>query len=91
MRYLQTTMSEFKSDVKIDTLVRIYILDILCVSEDYMDVWQTAITTFLQNNEDMIDKWMKIDDNSEYLRIGRESRISFVDNKSDEKVFSDIS
>lgn len=89
-RYLQTLEISSWKDMKLDLLKKIYILDILWLCDEYVNSMWIVINKMINSYWDILQMWVNIDDNKKYFELWVENRTIFVENKTDEKIFTDI-
>lgn len=90
LKYMEIKNIDFKSDIKMNLLKKIYILDVVWISDEYLDVFVKVIDEIVIKYSDILTKWINIDDNKQYLKIWEENRKDFVDTKTEETIFADI-
>jgi hypothetical protein len=69
LKYLQIEQKSLNIDLKLNLLKRIYILDIICISEDYIDIVSELIDNLLEKYDKIFTKWISIDNNNKYLSL----------------------
>ncbi len=90
LKYLEIKNLDFKSDIKINVLKKIYILDVIWISDEYLEIFVDIIDQIKTKYSDILTKWINMDDNKQYLKIWEENWKDFVDTKTDESIFADI-
>jgi hypothetical protein len=70
LTHLQKEASEAQIDLKLQALKKIYILDVLNLSESYLDVFDRMIEKLLIRYHPILNLWISLDDNKKYFGIG---------------------
>lgn len=88
--YLLTLGQENNKVYNIQLINRIYCLDVLWVSEEYVNQFLVIIDILSLSYFQILKTWINIDDNKEYLSLAAENWQLFIDWKSDEKILTEI-
>lgn len=89
-RFLELYELDSWKDLRLNIVKRIYLLDILGLSDEYVDWFDVILEELLDEYKDILDMWINIDDNKQYFELWVDNRLLFVENKLDEKLFSDV-
>jgi len=84
--FLRSQNDLVKTNLNLDNLFKIYIVDILCLDEDYKKELIIIIEELYSKFYEIMSNWVSIDDNKEFLRIWYENWTSFNQNKIKEDV-----
>ncbi len=90
-KFLESKEQEIWKDLKLNSLKNIYIYDILWISQDYYYLVDYVLNNLLDEYEDILIKWINIDDNVTYFNFWYENWVNFIEWKSFDKIISDIS
>lgn len=88
--YLLKEGEEAKIDLQIHALKRIYIIDVLNVSEEYYQVFDEMLDDLWFEYADILKKRISIDDNTKYLSIGLGNRMSFIEGKEIAQILTEV-
>ena len=75
----------------IESLIRIYIQDIINIQTEYKEVFEETIKSLLERFWGILQKRVSIDDNKEVFILLWNNRIKFIENKSSEEIIKSIS
>lgn len=85
LTYLRDETHTKNANIDTETLIRLYIQDILNMDEYYLHKIMDIINSLQADFNEIVKHWIEIDDNKDYLKIGADNRIRFSANKSIEE------
>lgn len=88
--FLKSEEIKHNTNFNLSILKKIYIIDVLWISENYVEVFDKIIDILATNYNDLLEKWIKIDNNIKYFLIWLENWMWFIDNKDEDKLISEI-
>lgn len=91
LKYLELEQNNLWVDLKLNTLKKIYIIDIIWITDDFYLFFEDFINMSLDRYSDILSKWISIDSNDKYFTIWLEDWQTFIEMKDDDKILSDIS
>lgn len=78
-------------DLHLDTLKKIYIYDIVWISQDYYYLVEYIINQLVYDYDDMLNKWISIDDNSSYMDFWYRNWSEFSGSKNYDSIMWEVS
>lgn len=73
-----------------DLFLKIYIIDVLNITEEYYSFFAGLITYLIEKWRPLWNLWIHLDDNKEYFQIGYENRKYFILNKTSEDIITGV-
>ncbi len=89
--YVQQEARDAKVNLHLPVLKKIYIIDVLNISEIYYTQFEAMIEQLVIRYEPILTQWIKMDDNQKYFWIGVGNWISVTDGKKDDQIIAEIS
>lgn len=90
LKFLEKKERESWKDLNISALKKIYIMEILFLSEEYYYIAEKIIDDILIKYDDILSEWLNIDDNSSYLILAYDNWINFIFEKSSQQILSEV-
>ncbi len=75
-----------KQNNYVELLTSIYVQEILHLDEYYYKKFVQVIDRVTDTFQDIIQLWLELDDNKEYLRIGMDNRMAFTHDKQPDEI-----
>ncbi len=89
-KYLELKEEEKEINLKLNILKQIYIYDVIWITEEYFYIFEFVINQLLSKYNDLLTKWVDIDDNAGYFQIWFQNWKIFVKEKDENSILSDV-
>lgn len=89
--YVKTQASIKNIDSHIDSIMKFYVLDVLNISDEYLNPIMQSLNTLSDRYNDIIEMMNGIDDNGWYLQIARDNRVQYCHKKKTDEIFGWLS
>lgn len=90
LKYIRDYEEVFGRDLYVDALIRIYISKVLNVDKFYLDVLKEVLEELYEEYENILEKWINLDDNKDFFSIGVENWINYIYNRESDQVTYEI-
>lgn len=88
--HIQQEAVQAKVDLHLPVLRRIYIIDVLNISEIYYTLFESMIEQLVIRYHPILTQWMMMDDNQKYFAIGVGNWLAFIDGKRDDEIINQV-
>ncbi|USN54547.1 MAG: hypothetical protein H6765_08590 [Candidatus Peribacteria bacterium] len=84
--YLQEEARTTGIELQFQALKRIYVLDVLNLSETYYTHFDHMIEQLVIRYHPILSLWIGLDENKQYFKVGLNNWLNFIENKSQEQI-----
>ena len=90
IKFLENQQNIVWKNMKISSLKKIYIMDILWISQDYYFYFEHALDEILNRYDNILLEWINIDENNIYFTLWYENWLNFTHDKEDARIIWDV-
>ena len=90
MTYLELSQAQDEVFLHIDTYVMIYLQDVILLSSEYLLVCKDLLYDIQHQYAPLLEYRLSLDDNTQYLELGKRNRINFVKDKSEQQIIESV-
>jgi hypothetical protein len=88
--FMQQEAHDANIELHLESLKKIYIVDVLNLSERYYDIFSQLIDAMLLRFGNVCSLWCALDDNREYFALGLGNWMSYIEQRADEQITTEI-
>ena len=90
MRYLLFLEDAHQKDYARNILTEIYVADVLHIHPDLQDTTIKLLGSLSRRYGGLLDLWIKLDDNQEYMYIAATNRASRISERKKDQLYTDV-